>query len=86
MEKFKTIEDVEDWLAPMDYQSFWFVIAPYDLALQTREHCDREIAADNSEAEIILKVLKHMAQMELTAKLGLKRREVTTWLKLVETH
>lgn len=86
MKKFKYVEDIDDWLEPMDYQGFWFAVAPYDLVLQTREHCDREIAADNSEAEIILKVLKHMAQMELRQKLGLKRREVTPWLKLVETH
>jgi len=86
MKKFKYVEDVEEWLAPMDYQTFWFVIAPYDLVLQTREHCDREIAEDNAEADIVLEVLKHMAQMELREKLGLKRREVTPWLKLVETH
>jgi len=77
MKNFKYVEDVENWLAPMDYQTFWIVIAPYNLVLQTREHCDWEIAEDNAEAEIILEVLKHMAQMELREKLGLKRREVT---------
>ena len=41
MKKFRYIDDVKDWLEPMDYQGFWVVVEPYDLVLQTRDHCDQ---------------------------------------------
>ncbi|MBL4759230.1 MAG: hypothetical protein JKY32_16880, partial [Rhizobiales bacterium] len=54
--------------------------------LQRRAHCDRQIADGEVDPETVLEVLKYMVRHELTAKLSLKRREVTPWLKLVETH
>lgn len=83
MRKFKYTNDIEDWLAPMDYQTFWFVIEPYDLVLQPRDHCDQQIADDKVDQETVLYVLKHMAQTELKQRLGIKRRPITPWLQLV---
>ena len=84
MKKFRYIEDVEAWLEPMDYRGFWVAVAPYDLVLQRREHCDSQLASGEIDLETVIYVLKHMAQMELAERHGLKRREVTPWLKLVE--
>lgn len=86
MEKFKYIEDVDDWLEPMDYQGFWFAIESYELVLQPRDHCDCQIADGEIDEATVLDVLKYMARLELTNRLGLKHRMPTPWLKLVETH
>lgn len=86
MMKFKTIEDVDDWLEPMDYPGFWYAIEPYDLVLQPRDHCDRQITDEEIDEATVLEVLKYMARLELTQRLGLHRRMPTPWLKLVETH
>ena len=51
-----------------------------------RDHCDRQIAAGEIDQETVLDVLKYMARLELTERLGLQRRLATPWLKLVESH
>ena len=86
MNNFKYVEDVEDWLKPMDYQGFWVAVAPYNLVLQRREHCDNQIANGEIDLETVIYVLKHMAQTEISQNLGLERKPITPWLKLVETH
>ena len=86
MKKFRDIDDVRDWLEPMDYTGFWYAIEPYGLMLQPRGHCDQQIADGEAEKETVLAVLKAMARIELTEKLGLKWREEAPWLKLVDTH
>ena len=45
MKIFKHIDEVEAWLEPMNYLEFWTAIAPYNLVLQDREHCDAQLAA-----------------------------------------
>lgn len=84
MKKFRYTNDIEDWLAPMDYKAFWFVIEPYGLLLQPRDHCDQQIADGLVDEETVLHVLKHMARTELTQRMGIVRRPITPWLKLVE--
>lgn len=86
MKEFRYIDDVEEWLEPMDYSGFWFAIEPYDLVLQPREHCDRQIASREVEQSLILECLKYMARLELMEKLGLESRLPTPWLKLVKNH
>ena len=85
MKNFRYINDIEDWLEPMDYEGFWFAIEPYGLVLQARDHCDREIA-NGVERELVLDVLKHMARMELTKRHDLHWKPVTPWLQVVESH
>jgi len=86
MRKFKTIDEVEQWLEPMDYQGFWHAMRNYDLVLQPRDHCDNQIESGVIDLETVLDVLKSMARMELTQRQGLHWRMPTPWLKLVETH
>lgn len=86
MQRFRYIDDIEDWLAPMDYEGFWYAVAPYNLILQPRAHCDDQIARGLVDEATVLDVVKHMARMELTKRHGLKWREVTPWLRVVENH
>ncbi len=86
MKKFKYIEDVEAWLEPMDYQGFWAAVAPYDLVLQRREHCDSQIASGEIDLETVIYVLKHMAQTEICQKQELVRKPIPPRLKVVESH
>ncbi len=84
MKKFRYIEDIQDWLEPLNYQGFWHVIEPYNLVLQDRDHCDDQIAGKHADEDDVLYVLKHMAQTELAQRNGLTRRPITPWLKLVD--
>ncbi len=86
MRKFKHIDDVEEWLEPMDYQGFWHNIAPYCLVLQPRDDCDRQIASGEVDEKTVLEVLKYFARIELTKRHDLHWKPATPWLKLVETH
>lgn len=89
MKDFQYIEDVDDWLEPMDYTGFWYAIALYDLddlALQDRAHCDGQLARGEVDQETMLYCLKNMARMELTLRHDLKHRIATPWLKLVASH
>jgi len=71
---FEDIQDVKEWLEPLDYLGFWDAVAPYDLTLQDRDHCDDLIASGEVDASLILQVLKGLAEMELTRAFGLKWR------------
>lgn len=86
MKKFKYIQDIDDWFAPMNFKEFWYAVEPFNLVLQDREHCVEQIANGDVDEDTILNVLKYMARRELTEKQGLKRRPVTPWLQLVESH
>ena len=41
--EFKDIDDIVEWLEPMDYETFWQEIRPYCLVMIPREECDRDI-------------------------------------------
>ncbi len=71
---FQDIQDVEEWLEPLDYIAFWEAVGPYGLTLQDREMCDGLIASGKAEPGLILQGLKFLAQRELARKFGLKRR------------
>ena len=71
---FEDIEDVIDWLEPLDYLAFWEAIAPYDLTLQSRDHCDGLIAGGKVEPGVMLDGLKYLARLELAQRFGLNRR------------
>ncbi len=86
MEKFRYREDVEKWLEPMDYRGFWVAVAPYDLVLQRKEHCDQMLASGELEMDTAIDVLKHMALMELVEKFDLVRKPIGPRLKVVESH
>lgn len=71
---FKSIDDVEDWLRPLDYEAFWEEVAAYGLDLPRRADCDRQIAAGLVAGAVVLRVLKVMVRVELGSILELSRR------------
>lgn len=84
MKKFKYTDDIVKWLEPMGYQSFWYAVEPYNLVLQSRGHCDQQIADGVVDQETVPDVLKYMTRMELAKIQGLHWRPVTPWLKVVQ--
>jgi hypothetical protein len=86
MRKFKNIDEVKQWLEPMDYQGFWLAIAPYNLVVQDRDHCDQQIAEGIVTQETALAVLKGLARVELTNRHNLEWKPATPWLKVVESY
>lgn len=74
MVAFRDIQDVEEWLEPLDYPGFWEAIAPYRLALDDRDHWDGLIVGGIATTERLLDMLKFMAMMELRLLFGLKDR------------
>ncbi|MGI9506903.1 MAG: hypothetical protein ACR2RE_28005 [Geminicoccaceae bacterium] len=71
---FKDIEDIIEWLEPMDYETFWEETGPYGLVLQPRDHCDQQIGDGLVDEAVVLDVLKSMARMELAQILRLEWR------------
>lgn len=84
MKNFKYTNDDVAWLEPMDYQGFWVAIAPYNLVLQDRGHCDDQIARGLVDEATVLNVLKAMARMELAKRHELRWKSAIPWLKVVK--
>ena len=72
--KFRHTNDVEDWLEPMDYETFWKEIRPYCLVMLPREKCDADMASGDVDEETVLYVMKNFARIELAAILKLEWR------------
>jgi len=85
---FQDIQDVEEWLSPLDYVAFWDAVEPYNLTLQDRAHCDGLIAGADVDANLILRVLKSLAVRELRVAFNLEDRiyEPTVAKYLASTH
>ncbi len=85
---FQDIQDLEDWLRPMEYVQFWDAVEPYGFSLQDRDHCDDTIARGEVDPALVLSGLKFMAMLELSEKLNLKDRvyEPTTAQYLTDIH
>lgn len=81
MNLFEHREDVEEWLGRLDYDAFWSGIAPFELAIMPRTHCDEQIAAGIDKATVLY-VLKSMARLELIERFRLKTREpIPSWAR-----
>lgn len=74
--KFKDIDDIVEWLEPMDYETFWKEIKPFGLIIFSREKCDGDIASGATDEETVLYVMKNFVRMELAFILRLKWRDV----------
>ena len=72
--KFRHTNDVDDWLEPMDYETFWSEIRPYCLVILPREKCDADMANGDVDEETVLYVMKNFARIELAAILKLEWR------------
>jgi len=72
---FEDIQDVEDWLAPVDYLAFWEAVTPYSLFEEgERAHYDSVIAGNVSPQETVLYCLKAAARVALTERFDLNHR------------
>ncbi|WP_010441076.1 hypothetical protein [Ruegeria conchae] len=72
--KFSFINDIVDWLEPMDYETFWEEIRPFCLIMLPREKCDTDIANGDVDEETVLHVVKNLARVELASILELEWR------------
>ena len=79
---FNDMEDVEEWLAPLDYETFWREAAPLDLALEPKESCDAQIASGSIDEGTVLYVLKGLARLELVERYALLPRDRMPWHSL----
>ena len=80
--RFKTINDVENWLDPMDYDGFWHALAHLGLDISEKSHCDEQIKS-GANKDTVLNVMKAFTRIEFTQSLKLKRKPLTPWVKLV---
>ncbi|CUI01866.1 hypothetical protein PHA8399_04015 [Leisingera aquaemixtae] len=72
---FEDIQDVEEWLAPLDYVTFWDAVAPYEVFDdRERDHCGALIAGGRVKQSLVLDGLKIAARLALTKKFGLTER------------
>ncbi|MEM8646931.1 MAG: hypothetical protein AAGF86_11365 [Pseudomonadota bacterium] len=72
---FEDIQDLEDWLAPLDYIAFWREIAGHALFTEDdRDHCDALIMAGEAPQDAVLVGLKTMARLKLAQRYGLSDR------------
>ncbi len=73
--KFRDINDIVEWLEPMDYEMFWKEIKPFCLVMLPRKKCDADIASGATDEETVLCVMKSFARMELASILKLEWRD-----------
>lgn len=85
MQKFRWIDDVENWLRPMNYEQFWCEIRPHCLSMHTRSECDNDIAHGAAAADVLV-VMKAVAAKLIARRHKLKRKPATPWLKVVSTE
>lgn len=75
MAMFEDRKDVEEWLARLDYEQFWFEAALFRLNLPaTRAGCDRQIASGEIDKALVLSGLKVFARLELIERYVLRPR------------
>lgn len=75
---FEDIDDVQEWLEPLDYRAFWDAVAPWNLFdAADREHFDKVLADGVTDLETMLICLKAEVRMALTERFGLKDRIYT---------
>lgn len=76
---FEDRNDVEEWLEPLDFETFWREAAVFEPDIDTRAHCEAMIAAGIvSEAEV-LSVLKSDVRRDLVARFRLPCRHPRRW-------
>lgn len=72
---FEDIDDVREWLKPLDYVAFWDAVADWRIFMPgDRDHCDALITKGVVDQELILTCLKTMARITLMQRLNLKPR------------
>ena len=83
MRNFEHVQDVEEWLEPMNWDEFFVKLSPYGVDAEIRADCETSIA-NGASPDTVLSVIKSLMRIELTKELGLKRRPITPWVQLVK--
>ncbi|WP_297339527.1 hypothetical protein [Pseudophaeobacter sp.] len=77
---FEDIEDVEAWLASLEYVAFWDAVAPYRIfSIADRDHCDGLIAGGKVRQDTILEGIKAMARTGMIERFGLQYRRYESY-------
>ena len=84
MTEFEWRDDVEAWLAPMNYEQFWREIKPYCLVLEHREVCDAQIASGMVDQATVLDGLKILSVFLLCRRHKLIRKPPPPMLRVIE--
>lgn len=72
---FEDVQDVEDWLAPMDYVAVWAAAEAHAVLSEAdRDHCDGLIASGEVRQDAVLVGLKTMLRLALAKRYGLQDR------------
>ena len=74
MLNFTVLEDVDEWLAPLDYECFWREAAQFGLPAVPRERCDADIASGLIDEATVLRELKEWVRLELVGRYRLPAR------------
>ncbi len=82
MRYFDDMEDVEEWLEPLDWDAYWREVSTFDLAIQSRESCEELVANGTLDRSELLGVLKAFVRLEVIALQDLKPRDVMPWYAL----
>lgn len=83
MRKFEHVQDVEEWLEPMSWDEFFAKLSSYGVDAGMRADCEASVA-DGASIDTVLSVMKSLTRIDLTKELGLKRRPITPWVRLVK--
>lgn len=75
MMMFEDREDVEEWLEPLDYETFWREVSIFPIELQSKESCDEQIARGVVSEKTVLNVLKGFVRLQLIDLFQLKTRD-----------
>jgi len=65
MQWFEHRDDVEEWLRPLDCDTFWREIELYGVSLTQRSACDAQIASGAIDEPTVLTALKALTVMEM---------------------
>lgn len=72
---FEDIQDIRDWLDPLDYTAFWEAIASWNIyTLADRTHFDGLLANGVTDVDTMLTCLKAEVHLNLTDRFGLEER------------
>lgn len=80
--KFRDIDDIVEWLEPMDYETFWQEISPFCLVMFARADCDHDIENGHVAEDDLLFILKSLARVKLASILKLEWRDDVPMMEL----
>lgn len=72
---FEDIQDIRDWLEPLNYGAFWDAVAFWNIYTGAdRAHFDGLLASGVTDTDTVLNCLKAEVRLTLTERFGLEER------------